>query len=195
MLDNLLQFDILIFGLINQDLSNPFFDFLLPLFRSKFFWIPLYILVLGFLIFKLKKQSIGMILLFVITVFLTDKINSELIKKSVARTRPCNEIMLADAVIKRVECGNGFSFASSHAANHFALAQLFVLILFPLISTNKTKRYLLGVLSFFWAFSIAFAQVYVGVHYPSDVIVGALLGISLASLTYALFKILKKRVL
>jgi undecaprenyl-diphosphatase len=150
---------------------------------------------LVFLILKLKKQSVGMILLFVITVFLTDKINSELVKKSVARIRPCNEITISDTIIKRVECGNGFSFASSHAANHFALAQLFVLILVPLISTNKTKRYLLCVLFFFWAFSIAFAQVYVGVHYPSDIVVGALFGIALASLTYALFKILKKRLL
>jgi undecaprenyl-diphosphatase len=195
MLADILHFDVLVFNFINQDLSNAVFDFLLPLFRSKFFWIPLYILVSVFLILKLKKQSLGLILLFILTVFLTDKINSEIIKKSVCRPRPCNEISLKETVIKRVACGNGFSFASSHSANHFALAHLFSMVLVPLLSTKKSKRYLLSILTYLWAFSIAFAQVYVAVHYPLDVVVGAFFGIGLASLTYALYKMLIKRYL
>ena len=192
MLENLLQLDLSLFGFVNQSLANPMFDFLMPLFRSKFFWIPLYLLILVLLAIKLKWKSISLVILIVLTIFISDKISSELIKKTVCRVRPCNEITLSESLIKRVECGNGYSFTSTHAANHFAFAHIFTLILVPFLSSKKSNRRLYAILSYFWAFSIAFAQVYVGVHYPSDVMAGALLGLLLASLTYALYKTMIK---
>lgn len=192
MLDIILQFDTYLFGLVNQGLSNPVFDFLMPLIRGKFFWFPLYFFLLIFLFYKLKKKALALIVLVAFTVFLSDKLNSELIKKTVCRVRPCNEIKLSETIIKRVDCGNAFSFASSHAANHFALAYLFSMAVNLCISNRKYKI-LTTTLFFFWASSIAFAQVYVGVHYPIDVLLGALFGLSLSALTYQLYKLLKNK--
>jgi undecaprenyl-diphosphatase len=192
MLDYFLKLDFAIFSFINQGLSNPLFDFLLPLFRSKFFWIPLYLLIVVLLAVKLKWKSVFIVILMILTILITDKTSSELIKKTVCRTRPCNEASISSTIVKRVECGSGYSFTSTHAANHFALAYFFAIIVAPLLTVNKLRRRFFYFLFYFWAFSIAFSQVYVGVHYPSDVVVGALLGILLAALTYELFKQLIK---
>ena len=84
--------------------------------------------------------------------------------------RPCNDIIFQDTVELRVDCGGGYSFTSSHATNHFALAMF---IIFTLGKKNRWIRW--GLI--LWAGSIAYAQVYVGVHYPLDVFIGSLLGI------------------
>jgi undecaprenyl-diphosphatase len=195
MLAGLIDFDFALFNLINQGFSNAVFDYILPLFRNKLFWLPLYILILGYLLYKLKLKAVQFIVLIVLTVFISDKVSSELIKKTVCRTRPCNESTLENKIILRVDCGNAYSFTSTHAANHFALAHLFFLIVTPLLTGRKSKKTIWGVVFYFWAFSIAFAQVYVGVHYPTDVLFGALVGLSLASLTFGLFKLLIKSIL
>jgi undecaprenyl-diphosphatase len=67
-------------------------------------------------------------------------------------------------------CSGGFSFTSSHAANHFGLAMFIFMTIQPLF-----KKYTW--LFFIWAAVIAYAQVYVGVHYPLDIFVGALIGL------------------
>ena len=192
MIAALIDFDFALFNLINQGFSNAVFDYLLPLFRNKLFWLPLYLVILGFLLYKLKLKSLQFIVLIVLTIFISDKVSSELIKKTVCRTRPCNELTVENKIILRADCSNAYSFTSSHAANHFALAHLFFLILTPVLTAKKSKKTMLGFVFYFWAFSVAFAQVYVGVHYPADVFFGALLGLALASLTYGLFKSLIK---
>lgn len=104
-----------------------------------------------------------------LSIFGSDTISSKLIKYEVKRLRPCQEVKLEPAAITRVDCGSGFSFTSSHAANHFCLAA-FIVALFGF--HMKAWKYLWWV----WAGLISLAQVYVGVHYPLDVIAGALLG-------------------
>ena len=195
MIAALIDFDFALFNLINQGFSNDLFDYLLPLFRNKLFWLPLYLVILGFLLYKLKLKSLQFMVLIVLTIFISDKVSSELIKKTVCRTRPCNELTLENKIILRVDCSNAYSFTSSHAANHFALAHLFFLIVPPVLTVKKSKKNMLGFIFYFWAFSVAFAQVYVGVHYPADVFFGALLGLALASLTYGIYKSLIKRII
>ena len=75
----------------------------------------------------------------------------------------------------RVHCGGGYSFTSSHATNHFALATFLVIILGPFFKWIRIPIFL-------WAASIAFGQVYVGVHYPLDVLAGSIVGILLGIL-------------
>jgi undecaprenyl-diphosphatase len=77
-------------------------------------------------------------------------------------------------------CSGGFSFTSSHAANHFGLAMFIVMTLQPLL---KNYRYLF----LFWAAIISYAQVYVGVHFPLDVFAGAIIGISVGYLNSKLY--------
>jgi undecaprenyl-diphosphatase len=101
---------------------------------------------------------------------ISDAVSSHLIKKNVERVRPCNDVEFKEQVKLRVRCGSGYSFTSSHATNHFAMA-FFWIVLFR----RKWKHVLwLGIL---WASLIAVSQIYVGVHYPFDVVCGAILGI------------------
>lgn len=167
MLHTLLSWDAALFQWINTGWSNPVFDVLLPLFRERLFWAPLYLFLAAFLILNFGGRSWMMIVAVCLAVGLADFTSSTLIKKNVQRVRPCNDPALVVKI--RVSCGSGYSFTSSHAANHFAVA-VFVSMLLgrghrgvrPLVLT--------------WAGMIALSQVYVGVHYPLDVLGGGLLG-------------------
>jgi len=111
-----------------------------------------------------------MVLFAVATVGMADVVSSKLVKPAVQRVRPCNDVGLKFEVRELVHCGGGYSFTSSHATNHFAIATFLYLVLGGL--RKKWIRWALLA----WAASIAYGQVYVGVHYPLDVITGAVLG-------------------
>ena len=184
---NLLDLDQYLFELINTEWANPFFDFILPLFREKLIWAPLYLFVISYALLNLKAQKWYFLFLLLVTVSMTDLTSSELIKKTVKRPRPCHEISNLEPIQVRVHCGSGYSFTSSHAANHFAVAVFLIFTLF--------KRYRWAkVLLFFWAFTISFAQVYVGVHYPLDILGGALVGTSYALLMAWFFDFFTNRI-
>ncbi|NJK84133.1 MAG: phosphatase PAP2 family protein [Saprospiraceae bacterium] len=117
------------------------------------------------------------------TVGLADQVSSQLVKKNVKRLRPCRQIELQENINVLVPCGSGYSFTSSHATNHFAIATFVGFILF------SAARVAL-VLLFFWAATIALGQVYVGVHYPFDIGVGACIGLFIGYFGVYLFKIL-----
>ncbi|SEN51537.1 undecaprenyl-diphosphatase [bacterium A37T11] len=169
MFDHLIQLDQEIFLMINQGLSNPVFDWLMPHLRNPWTWAPLYLFILIFTIKNYKKRGIIMMLFLLMTFGLADSISSTLIKPMVTRIRPCNETVFKEVFSPRIRCGSGFSFPSSHATNHFALAMFLIMVF------KKRWKHItwLGLL---WATSIGFAQVYVGVHYPIDVLAGAILG-------------------
>ena len=109
-----------------------------------------------------------MLLLF-LTAATSDLISSRFIKPMVERLRPCNDIDVFEQINVLVRCGGGYSFTSSHATNHFAIA---IFVIFWLGKDFKWVRYFFG----FWATTIALGQVYVGVHYPLDIFGGAILG-------------------
>lgn len=169
MFDQLIQLDHQLFIGINQGMANPFFDWLMPLLRNRFFWSPLYLFLIIFLIRHYKKDGVICILFLLLTFALADYFSASVVKHIFERLRPCNEPGFNASVRSLVSCGSGFSFPSSHATNHFAIAMFLTTVFY------KRWKPLLP-LSFLWAFSIAFAQVYVGVHFPIDVITGALLG-------------------
>lgn len=169
MLEQLIQFDQNLFFTINHGLSNSFFDWLMPALRNRFFWTPLYLFIIIFSIRTYGKQGWIMILFLGLTFGCTDFISSSLIKPTVQRLRPCNDPEIKSDVKNLVDCGSGYSFPSSHASNHFGLAVFLIVLFF-----SKWKLILpIGLL---WAASISFAQVYVGVHYPIDILAGAMLG-------------------
>jgi membrane-associated phospholipid phosphatase len=155
---------------INSAGSNPVFDFLLPLFREKWFWAPLYLFVLTFALQNLgRRRGMIVVLGLVLATGLADFTSSTLVKKNVQRLRPCNDPEVRELVVQRVSCGSGYSFTSSHAANHFAAAIFLSLTLGTWIPRVRVPLLV-------WAGAIAYSQVYVGVHYPGDVLGGALLG-------------------
>jgi len=169
MFDQIIQLDQNLFFAINQGLSNSFFDWLMPALRNRYFWTPLYLFIIIFLVKNYGKNGWLILLFSVFTFGLTDYFSSSIIKPTVQRLRPCNDPEIKNQVINRVSCGSGYSFPSAHAANHFGLATFLILLFYH-------KWRLILSIGLFWALSICFAQIYVGVHYPSDVIIGAMLG-------------------
>ena len=169
MLEQLIQFDQNLFFTINHGLSNSFFDWLMPALRNRFFWTPLYLFIIIFLIRNYGKKGWIMILFLGLTFGCTDFISSSLIKPTVQRLRPCNDPEIKSDVKNLIDCGSGFSFPSSHASNHFGLAVFLIMMFYP-------KWKLILPIGLLWAASISFAQVYVGVHYPIDILAGAMLG-------------------
>jgi len=176
-IDQLLEFDTWLFLKINTLFTHPLLDTILPLWRDSELWVPLYLFLIVFAFMNFGKQAWTWVLFAIINVTLTDQASSSLVKNWFARIRPCNEETLVGKMRLLLEhCSGGFSFTSSHATNHFGFA-MFVFI---------TTRHFMGKWSrwlFVWAASISYAQVYVGVHYPIDVLVGSLLGISIGALT------------
>ena len=177
----LVQWDQGFFEKINGDWANPVFDTVMPFLRNSNHWVPLYLFVLVFVLLNFKTKGIWWFVFFLITVALTDMTGNYVFKLEFERQRPCNDPLFVDHVrLLLKQCGAGYSFISNHAANHFGMAVFFFV----------TFRHLLrkwAFLALFWAASIAYAQVYVGVHYPLDVVCGALLGLAFGITTGTFF--------
>lgn len=181
MIESLQQFDVELFLKIHRGLANPFFDWLLPLMRNRFFWVPLYLFIIVFSFIEYKKKGWYIIGMLLVTFAIGDLVSSRIIKPTVARVRPCNEITLANDIIHRVPCGSGYSFPSAHATNHFAIAVFLIFVFY-----DRWK--LILPIGLFWAFIISFSQIYVGVHYPIDTMAGAILGMLIGLLTSKIYK-------
>ena len=182
MIDHLLQFDKHLFYFINHDLGNAFFDWLMPILRNAKSWIPLYLLIIVFCVWKYKKEGLVIIVLMAACAGTADFTSVHFGKNVVRRLRPCNDPEVSKTSILRINgCGTGFSFPSTHASDHFAMA-VFLCFVF-----RKKWRWI-WLWALLWAASISFAQIYVGVHYPIDVFAGALWGTLVGRLIYQLFK-------
>ncbi|MBS1624030.1 MAG: phosphatase PAP2 family protein [Bacteroidetes bacterium] len=170
------QIDHTLFHFINQDMANPVFDFLCPILRNRFTWLPFYIIGGIYLLYKYKMQGLLIIIGAGLTILCCDQA-ANAIKWSVHRLRPCH---LEPGVRLLIDqCSSTFSFPSNHAANHFGLAA-FISIVF------RQYRWLIAAL-ILWAASVAFSQVYVGIHYPADVAAGAVLGSMLGLIVAAIY--------
>jgi membrane-associated phospholipid phosphatase len=176
-MQQLANFDRYFFTLINWKGQNALFDTVLPLLRSSIFWIPLYLFMLVFALCNFKRNIFIWICFAAGTAILTDFISSELIKENFFRVRPFNDPLLSSS--SRMLLGyrpSSSSFTSSHATNHFGLAMFFYNTL-----SHQYGRWPL--VFFLWALIISYAQVYVGVHYPLDVIAGGIIGCIFGYLT------------
>lgn len=164
-----MEFDLTLFDYIHRGLAHPILDAVLPVYREKTTWIPLYLLMVALLWRQYGGRRTLILLLCVgASLAVADQLAASVIKPWVGRPRPC----AAGLVVRElVGCGGIFSFPSNHATNHFALA----------VVLSRTwladKAAIWRILLYGWAGSISLAQVYVGKHYPADVLAGALLGV------------------
>jgi len=179
---DVISWDHQLFFFINKSLSNEFFDLILPLMRNKYTWIPFYVFVAAFMLMNYKGIKWLLILFVIMNMTMSDQMSSTLVKENVQRLRPCQQDKLKDQIILRVPCKRSYSFTSSHATNHFAIAAF---LFFVLGSYLLVFRWPL----FVWAGIISFSQVYVGIHFPLDILFGAILGVLIGSLNAYLFKI------
>lgn len=155
--------DVVLFFFINQSLTNPVFDWLMPFITNdKNFRIPILVIWISLIIFGGKKGRIAAALIIPLVIF-TDYVSSSVIKPLVGRIRPCNAL---EDVRLLVNCSKAYSFTSSHATNIFGAA-FFFSSMYP-----KTNWYV-----YIFAGLVAYSRPYVGVHYPFDVICGAMLGV------------------
>lgn len=176
---NIVAWDTALFEWVNHDLSSPILDAILPWMREPLFWVPLYVFIVAYAFFNFGSRGYWFVVFLALTAGTADLVSSRVVKQSFQRLRPCNTEHLP--VIERVYCGSGYSFTSSHAANHFAVATFLILTL-----GQKFRR----IIPFLWIWAavISFSQVYVGVHFPLDVIFGAILGMILGRLWSYLFQ-------
>ncbi len=175
-MDFLLHWDHDLFLLINKSFQNTFFDTVMPVLRNRYFWIPFYVGVITYIFTRYSSSKASYYILFIVSaVVFTDLTSGQVLKKFVRRERPCHEPTLDRIAEIRIHCSRSYSFPSSHAANHFGLA----VILMALFGKNRKK---FALLFYGWAALISFAQIYVGVHFPLDIIGGALLGVIIVRL-------------
>lgn len=180
LINNLLYYDYTIWYYINVLWRNPFLDLLVPFIRNQWTWAPLYVFLLSYLLMNHKKNGALWCVFFLLTFAISDQISAHFLKEFFQRTRPCFDTHFANICKLIVPCGGGYSFPSSHAANHFSLA-VFTAI------TLENKRKWIWTVAIFWAAIVCYAQVYVGVHFPLDVTFGALVGILVGKFTGRLF--------
>ena len=140
-------------------------------------WIPLYGLMLGLIVWKYRnwKPVVLILLGFVVAVGMSDFISSGILKPLVCRLRPTHEPAVDPIHLVKGYTGGLYGFCSSHAANTMSCALLFSLLWRNKIATT-------GLMT--WVALVSYSRVYIGVHYPSDVIAGWLVGALLAVLVY-----------
>lgn len=170
-MQQILQWDYWLFFKINTEWTHSLVDEIYPWWRDMTTWYPLYLFLIVFVWQNMARKNSFLWLFFIaITITLSDQLSSSVIKEWVQRLRPCHDPAIAPYARMLLDhCSGGFSFTSSHATNHFAAAFFFFRTLQPYFGKW-------AYLFFAWAATISYGQVYTGVHFPLDIICGAIMG-------------------
>ena len=175
MIENLTNIDEYIFRVINSS-GWITMDSIMILISSKWLWIPLYLFIIYNIFKKFSDQTLKILFSIGFLIFLADFGSVHLFKEVFERIRPCHTlegIRIVDG------CGGPYGFISSHASNSFAIA-FFISLLFR----NKIGFACL----FSWAILIGFSRIYLGVHYPFDILGGMFWGLFVSLLVYYIYK-------
>lgn len=144
------------------------FDQLWIMISGTWIWIPLYVIFLYLLYKNYQLRNLVFILIFIaLGVTVSDQL-AGIFKTGISRLRPCHDPTLT-GLMRVVKCGGQFGFYSSHAANTFFIATFMSLLLYK-------KFKLLPYILYFWAIVVSYSRIYLGVHFPLDILMGALMG-------------------
>lgn len=183
MIESLKHMDTALFLWLNGK-HTVFFDFVMYWATGKYIWVPFYVLLLYFVRRKFHNRTLLVIALVSVLILLSDQISVQCFKETFQRYRPCHNLLIQNQVHLITGCGGEYGFVSSHAANTFATA-LFLSLLF--------KKRNVTLLLFLWAAFVSYTRIYAGVHYPADVLCGALVGMAIACLMAQLFYYLEDK--
>ncbi|MBA6152744.1 phosphatase PAP2 family protein [Gelidibacter maritimus] len=170
MIDQLLQLDTDVFIYLNS-LGTKTWDPFWMAYTSKFNWIPLYALLLYLMFRQMRLKAVLITLLVVaLMILVTDQVTN-LFKNGFHRLRPCHLAELIDGMrLVKSSCGGQYGFFSGHASNTMAVA------IFIGLTLKKRFKYLIYLL-ISWALLMGYSRIYIGVHYPLDVLLGGLFGL------------------
>ncbi|MGQ7946470.1 phosphatase PAP2 family protein [Flavobacterium sp. WC2509] len=178
MLEKIVSLDTQLFIYLNG-LGSETYDGLWLIITKQVNWIPFFLLLFYLIYTKIGIKKTGYLLLFVAILLLaTDQITN-LFKYTVQRARPCNNPEIKD-IIRVVQSRTSFSFFSGHAANTMAVATFLYLIF------KKQFKYF-GLL-FLWPLIFAYSRIYLGLHYPLDILTGYLFGFIMGYLMYNVYR-------
>ncbi len=162
---------------------NGFWDKAITLFTSVEIWIPFYLLIIYVIIKNYRKNSVYILILIALSIVVSDQF-AGLIKHSVERLRPTHDPILQNLVHNVCNRGGMFGFFSAHAANTFTIA---------IIATKLFKNQLFSILIFTWAVVVSYTRIYLGLHYPGDVLTGWIWGILAGLAFYQLMLMVQKK--
>ena len=186
MFASLLQLDREIFSQING-FHDAVLDTVMYWASNRFIWIPLYAWVL-YLVIKHHRSELKIILPSVsIMILITDQF-SVFVKNNVLRLRPCHDPYFSNTIhLVNDSCGGMYGFVSSHATNTMSLV-LFLCLLLP-----KESRWV-KIELIAWTLLVSYSRVYLGAHFPGDILGGWLIGIMAALISFQLYSLVKKRI-
>ena len=180
MIDKIVIIDKQIMVFLNKTISNPIFDYIMPIITNQNFLVFSSLILIGYLAYFGGKRGRITIVVLLIAVGFSDAISFQIIKPWVGRIRPSHEFY--EYINLLVSKGGKYSFPSNHAANSFAFAT----VLSYFYDRNRIFIYILASI-------IAFSRVYVGVHYPLDIIFGSIIGYIISWIILSIWVIIKMR--
>ena len=174
------------FFLFLNGINSPFWDTVMWHVSGKLTWIPLYLVIIYFIFRKYRWKTLWILIAIAVVVTLADQFSVHFFKNVFERLRPCHNPDIKELVhIVNGKCGGKFGFVSSHAANTFGVAT-FLLMLF------RIRWFGLAIL--LWAAVVSYSRIYLGVHYPGDVLVGSLLGVLIGWVVWKLFELICSKI-
>jgi len=182
MFETLERLDICLFYFFNRACQNPVFDWLMPFITNSDNWIPVFVMTIILLSWKGGSKGRAFIVMLAISILLTDQLSSSIIKPLTSRMRPCFAFQALDNVNTLIGIKSSPSFPSNHAANAFAAATL-VSIMY-----RRTVWVIFSI-----AILIGFSRIYVGVHYPLDVLAGAFFGTLVSTMTFLSWEFVREK--
>ena len=171
------------FFLFLNGLHTSWLDKVMIAVTQMWFWVPLYLLLIYWTVKQYGKRCWWIFLAVGIVVFCSDQLSAHVCKPLFQRLRPCYNADLQDLIyLPKGMAGGRYGFVSSHAANTFAVAAF-------LTPALRKDRNWMGIMLYFWAFISSYSRIYLGFHYPGDILCGALLGILIGLILWKVFQL------